>query len=346
MTVMLGLAWMSASTVLALVLTAGFRAYALRQRLLDIPNERSSHAAPVPRGGGVAIVVVVSTAAVLIAVTTPAWRTLALLVALAGGLVAFIGFVDDRRGVAASRRFAVHALAVAMLIFATRELGTLVLPGLPPVPAMHWALAMVALLWLLNLFNFMDGIDGIAAMEAVFVSLGLVACLCVGPGISAQALALCLATAGSALGFLAFNWPPARIFMGDVGSGFLGFILGALAVIAHRESGLAAWVPAILLGTFVTDATVTLLRRMARREKWYEAHRSHAYQWLSRRYGRHLPVTIGAAAVNLLWLLPLALAAARWPVYASVFTAIAYTPLIVLVILAGGGRAEAPLPTV
>jgi len=142
------------------------------------------------------------------------------------------------------------------------------------------------------------------------------------------------------LGFLVWNWPPARIFMGDVGSGFLGFLLGALVLVAHRDAGLNLWVPLILLAVFVTDSTVTLLRRLIRRERWYEPHRIHAYQWLSRRFGSHRPVTLIAIAVNVFWLMPIAFAAATHPERAGWLAAVAYAPVVAGALLAGSGRSE------
>src|SRR5207253_813322 len=153
------------------------------------------------------------------------------------------------------------------------------------------------LLWLLNLFNFMDGIDGIAAGEAVFVSLS-VAAAALASGSGDRSVWLAFIVAGAALGFLRWNWPPARIFMGDVGSGFLGFMLGSLSIIAHQKWRVPVSVPLILLGVFVADATTTLLCRIFRGEKWYASHRSHAYQRLSQRFGAHGPVTFLVMLVN------------------------------------------------
>jgi Fuc2NAc and GlcNAc transferase len=331
-----------AATVAGLI-TRLYRAHALRAQLLDVPNERSSHAVPTPRGGGVAIVVVVCAAFVCVGALEETWRSIAAFTMLAALGVAAVGYLDDLRGVAASKRFAVHVLGAVVLLMATRELGPLDLPAVPPVPVVQWLLTLVSILWLLNLFNFMDGIDGIAAMEAAFASLGIALCAYFGPGISDALLALCLAVAASSMGFLIYNWPPARIFMGDVGSGFLGFILGSLAVIAHRESGVDPWVIAILLGVFVTDSTVTLLRRVARGKRWHEAHRSHAYQRLSRELGSHRSVTLGALAINLIWLLPLSILATHRPGNSMVVALVAYAPLLAIAIWAGAGSDE-PAP--
>jgi Fuc2NAc and GlcNAc transferase len=166
--------------------------------------------------------------------------------------------------------------------------------------------------WTVNLFNFMDGIDGIASAEAVFISWGgawlapLMGSAAAVPAVGCTFGAVCC-------GFLVWNWPPARIFMGDVGSGYLGFVLVVLALAATRENPAALAVWLILGGIFFCDAFVTLVRRLARGERLYQAHRSHAYQWLSRRWGSHRSVTLAVVCVNLGWLLPAAWFAAVHP---------------------------------
>lgn len=328
------------SAIACALLTRAVLNHAISRRLLDVPNERSSHQIPTPRGGGLAIVVVVSIAlAALVAIGRLETRSGAI-VLLAGAAVATVGWLDDRRDVSALLRILVHAGAVGLALAGTRHLGSLDMPFVPPIPLLETLLAAFALVWLLNLFNFMDGIDGIAAGEAVFVALGMAVCLRIGSADISAALIVAGVVAGAAVGFLVWNWPPARIFMGDVGSGFLGFSMGALALFAHRSEGLSLWVPTILLAVFVTDATLTLLRRMLRGERWHAAHRSHAYQWLARRFKAHLPVTIAVAAVNLAWLLPLAIMASIFPAQAPILASIAYAPLIVLALLVGSGRPE------
>jgi Fuc2NAc and GlcNAc transferase len=311
-----------------------------RRRLLDVPNERSSHSVPTPRGGGLAIALVVCAGVVALGIAGLLEVRAASSLLVAGVAVAWIGWIDDRRGVAPATRFGVQVVAVLLLLLGTAGLGPLAMPGLPPIPVLHYATGAFALAWLINLFNFMDGIDGIAGAEAVFFAIGLGLCLQL-QGVEAGVTMPLAALVGAAtLGFLAWNWPPARIFMGDVGSGFLGCALGALALLAHRETGLTLWVPTILLGVFVTDATVTLLRRAARGERWYAAHRSHAYQWLARRHGAHRPVTIASIGLNLLWMLPLAVLATLHPSWALPITVLAYLPLVALAWRTGAGQPE------
>jgi Fuc2NAc and GlcNAc transferase len=222
------------------------------------------------------------------------------------------------------------------------------LGGLPPlrvgtqVIVLGWPsylLGAFGIVWALNLFNFMDGIDGIAASEAIFIALA--AALLNAPlGANAGVAFAAWLFAAACGGFLLWNWPPASIFLGDVGSGYLGYVIVVLAVAATRDNPAALWVWLILCGAFFSDATVTLMRRIVRKERVSEAHRSHAYQWLARRWGSHGRVTLAFLAVNLCWLLPCAVLAVRFPRYAAAAVVIALAPLTVLAIALGSGRRE------
>ncbi len=226
------------SATASAVLTTVVLRHARRNRLFDVPNARSSHDVPTPRGGGLAVVMVVLAAVAALAATGVMDPRSAACILLAGGAVAAVGWADDRRSVSALLRILVHTGAVVLVLVGTRHLGPLLMPLFPPVPALQGLLAAFALVWLLNLFNFMDGIDGIAAVEAIFVALGIGVCLLLTERGSNDTGWFVVVIVGATAGFLAWNWPPARIFMGDVGSGFLGFSLGALALLAHREDGL------------------------------------------------------------------------------------------------------------
>jgi Fuc2NAc and GlcNAc transferase len=329
----------SAVLALSLVLTAAMRRFALSHGVLDVPNARSSHSRPMPRGGGISIVVA-STCA-LIALSTWGAIPLHLAIALSGGLlVALIGFIDDRHKVAPPIRLIVHATAA---IWALAWLG-----GLPPLRigdhmfVFSWpgyVLGTLGIVWTLNLFNFMDGIDGIAGSEAVFVAAagGTLVVLATGPG----PIALVSLMFGAACaGFLFWNWPPAKIFMGDVGSGYVGFFVAVLAIAAAGETSVALLVWLILGGAFFVDATVTFARRLARGERIYEAHRSHAYQWLARRWQSHKRVTLVVLLVNVTWLLPSAVLATFHPRFAGWIALAALVPLAVAAVVSGAGRSE------
>ena len=322
----------------AAVATELVRRHALRNAILDIPNVRSSHAAPTPRGGGLAIVVVYSIALAWLVLAKILRFDVALVLIVGGGAVALAGYLDDRRSLPASTRICIHIAAALMAVMVLggiedQTLGSVGLHGI-------WAgglVALIALTWSTNLFNFMDGIDGIAGSEAVFVASAGAAInwACGGDnGLTAAMVALGAAT----LGFLILNWPPARIFMGDVGSGFLGFNLIVLALAASRRSALPIEVWAILGGVFLVDATVTLLRRVVRGERWFEAHRLHAYQILARRWQAHLPATILVIAIDLFWLFPWAWIAAISPDRAPLYSIAALLPLVIAALFVGAGR--------
>ncbi|WP_447742102.1 MraY family glycosyltransferase [Pseudomonas laurentiana] len=331
--------FLPAILILSLVMTAGLRRYALARSVMDVPNARSSHTVPTPRGGGVAIVLTFLLAMVglMLSGTEPVSTLLAL--GGAGALIAVIGFMDDHGHIAARWRLLGHFVAAAWM------LGWL--GGLPPLVMFGWTLDMgwlggllaaVYLVWLLNLYNFMDGIDGIASVEAITACLGA-AWLYWLAGLGGTAV-LPLLLAAAVAGFLYWNFPPAKIFMGDAGSGFIGIVLGGLSLQAAWVSPPMFWCWLILLGVFIVDATYTLVRRLLRGDKVYEAHRSHAYQFASRAYGRHLPVTVAVAALNVGWLLPVAYCVAQLGLDGALGVVLAYVPLIVLAVRYRAGDLE------
>jgi Fuc2NAc and GlcNAc transferase len=272
---------------LVVAITPVFLVAARRWGLLDRPNIRSSHDAIVPRGGGVVIVLAVLVALWL---ARSAWVDRPSAVALLGGGVtlAVLGLWDDRYGLSPLIRLAAQfAIAVAVVL----GLGGLArLPLPPPLDIPLGPLATpVAMLWIVavvNFFNFLDGIDGLAPLQAAVTGVGLLLAAW-----DPFVVLLGAALSGAAAGFLLFNWSPARIFLGDVGSYFLGYTLAALPLMAPTESRpWAVLFVASSLWLFLADASWTLMRRAIRGERWYEAHREHLYQHLARRWG-HAKVT-------------------------------------------------------
>ena len=321
----------------AATLTGWIRAYALRHRIMDVPNTRSSHSMPTPRGGGVSIVLMALAGVCLAGLYgwIPGDIVAALLVG--GTLVAAIGWMDDRRHVPARWRLLVHLAAAGWVVAVAGRVTSLPVPG--GEMALGWLavpLGVLWITWMLNLYNFMDGIDGIAGIEAVTVSAVAAALLWRGhePG-----LAFVVAVIGAAsLGFLAWNWPPARVFMGDAGSAFLGFAFGSLAVMTHVLGTIVIWSWLILLGVFLVDATFTLVRRLLRGERVYEAHRTHAYQHAARSLGSHRPVSMAVGLINCAWLAPLAWIATLRPEWGLILVFVAWAPLCILAIKCKAGR--------
>jgi Fuc2NAc and GlcNAc transferase len=345
--------------LLSMFLTAWLRRYALHRGLLDRPNARSSHLQVTPRGGGLSFVLVYLLLMLLDLVSPLPGLTplspLFLTLLPGAGLVALIGFIDDHRDLPAKIRILVHLAAAVWALWVL---------GPPPVVIFGWLapegwwlnlLAVLALVWLLNLYNFMDGIDGIASLEAVSVLLGASLIMLLNRGAPEQvAWLLFLATAVT--GFLLWNWPPAKIFMGDAASGFLGFSLGVFACYTAQGESITLWSWVILLGLFVVDASWTLVMRMRRGEVWYKPHAQHAYQIQAReaqalflakglepqlaRARAHQRVVLHGTAINLLWLTPMAICASRWPEAGFAFTILGLVPLVVRVWRLGAGRVD------
>lgn len=325
--------------ILSFALTGFLRRYAISRSLIDIPNQRSSHSIPTPRGGGVAIVLTfIFVLCVLFAVGLTTRDALIALVG-AGGITAVIGFLDDHGHIAARWRLLAHFSAAAWGVYWVGGLSPLVIAGVSvDLGWLGHLLALFYLVWMLNLYNFMDGIDGIAGVEAVTTCAG--ACLIYWLSGFPQMLWPPALLAVCAAGFLCWNFPPAKIFMGDAGSGFLGIILGVLSLQAAWTDPGLLWVWLILLGVFIVDATFTLMRRLLRGDKVYEAHRSHAYQFASRRFGKHLPVTAAVGLINVFWLLPIALCVSYLKVDGALGLAVAYLPLVWLAIKFRAGQLE------
>lgn len=280
-----------------------------RRAPLDHPTDRSSHTVPTPRGGGIGLVVVTLGGGVWGIANGLLDRGFGVALLGGGAMVAAVGWWDDRHRLSARARLLVHVAAAAW--------GVVWLGGYPSLSIGDTSLRLgvaggmlagLAIAWAINLFNFMDGIDGIAGVEAVMVAAGG-ALLLVRAG-APEALLVPLLLAGSSAGFLVWNWSPARVFLGDVGSGFLGYALALCAVWSENRFGVPALFWVVLSAVFVVDATATLLRRAVRRERVAEAHRSHAYQRLVQAGWSHAKVSSGVLLLNAIligasWLAPL-----------------------------------------
>lgn len=268
-----------AAFVISAALTRRFCDPASRLHVLDHPNERSLHSRPTPRTGGVAIFVALSVVVGLWGFGVGLPASLCCFGAGAG-LVAALSFLDDQKGLPVSVRLPGHLVAAALLVAGDLLLTGFSLPGM----AWHWPewlgilLSLLFLVWMINLYNFMDGMDGFAAGMAVigFGTFALLGYLASNPVF----LTLNLMVVSAAAGFLWFNFPPARIFMGDTGSSLLGLLAGGLSIWGVREGVFPFWVALLVFSPFIVDATVTLLRRLGRGERVWQAHKSHYYQRL------------------------------------------------------------------
>ena len=316
------------------LLTGLFRSVAQRARLNDVPVSRSAHSAPVPVGGGLSIVVLL----LLVAgygYSVEIIRINELAALMAGLVIACIGMVDDVKQLDIRWRIPAQFLASIYVVYCLGDVpaidfGLFVFPE----SLLLNVIAVFALVWLLNLFNFMDGIDGIAATELIAVNLISIVIV-----INTDELITLLSAglAAAAGGFLLWNWAPAKIFMGDVGSSFIGFSLGVMALLSMHHGSMTVWTWVLLVGVFIVDATLTLFNRFRRKQRWFEGHASHAYQNAARHYKSHAKVTITVLLINLFWLGPLAWLSMQYPEMGLAIAIVGLLPLVLLARRFGAG---------
>ncbi len=328
------------SFILSYLLTDVIRRYAISKGLQQEPNERSSHQQLTPHGGGLAIVISFIVACVIGYYFELFDQNIVLSVSIGGGLVAAVGFYDDHNPTSIKIRISVQFFCAVLAI--------LLLGGLPDISYgvfslefgyIGYIVGVFFLVWMTNLYNFMDGIDGFASLEAMTTTGCMAIVLMVSTKFQSvwylnNLLVACV------LGFFFWNFPKARIFMGDVGSYFLGFVSGVIMIKSWNFNIdiIFSWV--ILLSVFITDASYTLLSRFLRREGIFVAHRSHAYQIASRKLGSHVKVSMILVGINILWLFPLAYLVAKKIVHPLVGLALSYLPLIAIAWFLGAGKPE------
>ena len=303
---------------------------ASRLYLLDHPNERSLHTQPTPRTGGVAILVGIVSAISVWLFGVGGDRTTLWLMAAVGPIAAF-SFLDDRHGLSAAIRLFGHVIGAGLLVLG----AGLTLPYFPSWISVTWppwlsqCLSVLYLMWMVNLYNFMDGMDGFAGGMALigfgaFAVFGLL-------GDNLPFTVLSLIIAASAGGFLLFNFPPARIFMGDTGSAALGLLAGGLSLWGAQDGLFPFWVAVLVFSPFIVDASVTLVRRLLRSELIWQAHKSHYYQrlvqsgWGHRKtvlYEYALMLACGISALFVQYL------SAPWQVALAVLWSLAYLLLM------------------
>lgn len=280
------------TTILSSIGCGYMRYYSIKKaKFIDVPNERSSHEVPMPRAGGAPMALFAILAIVFLGLVRPHLIPLnwVLAIGVGGGLIAWIGWLDDKSSLAASTRFVFHIIAA---IWAVYQLYPAETPFVFKFAAGFWVA------WSINFYNFMDGLDGLAGSEAVIIALGA-GYIAGRLGLLAP-LTVAWVIAAAALGFLFWNWPPAKIFMGDAGSGFLGYAFGCLAIGSGTGWHGGFYTFLLLLALFWFDATFTLLKRIIRREKFWEPHRQHLYQLAAQKGYSHHEITLFFVTVNML----------------------------------------------
>jgi len=289
-------------TLLSYLVVWIVRRYTEKRQILDNPNERSSHSVPTPRGGGLAIVVLVLLTALASGVFNGNWKQ-TLIFLISGAVLAFLGWRDDVRSLSPLVRFPVQGLIAAISIWGLGYFKAVTIPLFG-----EWQLGVVGMvitfLWIIgltNAYNFMDGIDGIAGGVAFAAGLGWML-LTSNIVYLANSLVfwVALGIAATSLGFLGHNWHPARIFMGDVASTFLGYSFAVMPLLASDQEGDALMLGTLLMWTFIMDAGVTFIRRAFKRENVFAAHRTHLYQRMVAHGGTHAAVSLLYIALTFL----------------------------------------------
>ncbi len=316
--------------ILTFSLSHLYRLAAVALHIVDQPNHRGAHRVPTPSGAGVCFVVVTALGVWLASTQEPMLDSDQLLPLTPALFIAALGLVDDIGDLSWRLRLmgqSLAALAVVWLIdFPVLAIGEHAFQ-------LGWfgeLLGFVGLVLLLNFYNFMDGIDGIAATEALFV---LSAVLILGDVVGVEAVPV-LVLLVCCLGFLMINWHPARVFMGDAGSAFLGFLLGIFIL---QETLVSVWTWLILLGYFISDAGLTIVHRLIRGERIQEAHSQHAYQHMNRRFGT-IPTLCIVHGINLFWLLPLAWLSADFEGFGLLLLVLALLPMMSFQFAMGAGQ--------
>ena len=312
------------------ILTFIYIRYARAKNLMDIPNHRSSHQVPVPRGGGAAFTITFLVAVALLTFFGAVSYASGLAVFLVGSVAALIGYYDDKFNLTAKVRLAFHFFAAGILVYVADYVRVFDLVWYYiDIGYLGILFTLLMTVWLLNLYNFMDGINGIAGGEAVTVAGGGALIFFLAGDIESALLSAVLACC--VLGFMPFNFPKAKVFMGDIGSGFLGVVFASLLVVTYGNNPDSFWIWLILLGVFIVDSTYTLLYRLLTGFKPHHAHRSHAYQKLAQKLNSHCRVSSLIYAINLLWLAPLAYGVANEAFPGFIGLLVAYLPLFFFV---------------
>jgi Fuc2NAc and GlcNAc transferase len=314
---------------------------ASRALIVARPGFRSLHTRPTPRGAGLVIALVWLGATVIGWADTSATAAFSATFLLGGLAATSVGFIDDTAGLRPPVKLAAQAALALLVVALTAGRAPLDL-GAPL--AFVVAANVLGLIWLMNAYNFMDGVDGMAASGAVFLCVGAGLAMVVGASRSGTFDPAVFRTLGllgaSCAGFLAFNLPPAKVFMGDAGSLFLGYAFGALVAVTTLSGAIGIWTWLILFAYFGGDTTTTTILRIFVARPWYGQHRSHAYQNLARERNSHRSVVVGVAAYHVVWVLPLAVSSVIVPSLAPLFAGAALAPVVVWTVIFGPLRSS------
>jgi len=316
---LISLIFVSTSAFFSWLITKYFLQHAPSLGLVDVPNERSSHTQITLRGGGIGFVVTISMVSLALILTNQLETYFSLALPIGGCLVAYIGWTDDRFQLSAKKRLFTHLFAAFLVAWSLFDFT--------PLTQLFLLLATTFYIaWMINLYNFMDGTDGIAGVEAFTASLWLGLHAQLADSSALSILFWCITT--SSFAFLYFNFPPAKVFMGDVGSGFLGFFFGAITIYAAFKKIIPFESSLILLALFIVDTSYTLIVRLYHREKVTQAHRNHAYQHAVQKGWSHSQVAYFTFFTNIFWLGPLSLGPVFYPLQFPVYLLIAVIPLL------------------
>jgi Fuc2NAc and GlcNAc transferase len=325
-------------------------------------NQRSSHFNPISSGGGLSFIFITIIALFSFSFLDYFYVEQFYYFIFSSLLISFIGYWDDVKNISPLIRFIFQLLASVIIIFLFIGFPEIEVFSISLLPdSIRLIFGVIFLIWLTNLYNFMDGIDGIATIQGIFILLSyLILFLIFEPVNSSDDLAkfftlsIIILTA-SLFGFLFYNFPSASIFMGDVGSSFLGFFLGTLGIFAAVNNWITFWTLLIIWSIFINDSTITLLVRIYNKEKWYQAHRSHTYQKLTTyifnnikeqhekeisRTKAHRVVCGIFLLTNIFWVLPLSIISIKYYEYGFIINLVCFFPLIITSIIAGAGKRD------
>lgn len=286
------------------------RFYSIKYNKFDVPNYRSSHTQPTPKSGGLCVVLTLLMTIIYLFLYEMVENSIAIGMLMGLSIVAITGLIDDYKDISIVKRMFTYMLSAVFSIYMIGGLTSISINNYTfHLEYLGYILSVLLVVWLINLYNFMDGTDGFAAIQTITVSLFCTYLFIATENVSYTILILCLFS--STLAFLFWNWSPAKIFMGDVGSCSIGFLFGYLAIYTEERSIISISIWLILLAPFIGDATFTLLKRMLNREKWYEAHNTHAYQKFFHSGFSHSQLAIGLFLLNVLIIWPCAYIANR-----------------------------------